>query len=914
MRSLRTKLIATATISAAFSLGTLSPALAADAPTLFVHLTATSWSGCETIDPESMDCSDIVVEGNSSGYQFAFVMAGGVPAISGAQFGISYDGTVDVADWSLCTGGMSIPEDSWPTSGKAIAVTWPETVFPAGDDSLVVIGFFTIEPSSSGALEVTADDRIEQAVYTDDATEQHGFSALGVADVDGDEAGTSPCGQEQGEGDSAGGSDDNGESDDSDDTAGGDGGESGGGSDNGSGPLVMVLLQPGVFQFEPPTVSGTIDDANISSAAIESVLVAHDVLQVSKVYPEFTLSDTLGVARTGETVHLTNRAEYYFLAQSEEGDPDQLVADLSEQPGTRLAFFLPDVEGQPTIALNDSLYTSQWGLENTGQDIAGDPFADTPPLDGGTPGVDIEAQNAWGYTTGSSDVLVTIFDEGMDQDHEDLVGRVEGDPAERPNSHAYYVAGVLAANPNNRVGIVGVDWHARILSKDYLHTSGRPIKIEEAVEAGSQLGNVSYEGIYPTAFRGNWRDAYMLGFLTVGTMGNIECEEVPDDEHEFIHYPGQFTAPGILACGAIDYNDEPVYCNGPAIDVVAPGSEVWTTQRQGRPYKRTSGTSVAAPHVAGIASLLLARDPSLYNDDLEQLIRLSCDNIIVQGEDEETGWDEITGMGRVNARRALSFLSSPYQVVHGETVGGTVVDSTALYRTKFMISPGSGMEPYLEVWVKRKTVYSDQVTFPVSFTQGTPNVWGRASATDGYSIDEHPPVDAFDNPRTPENWAIGWCEPVPGTVDLDGCVLRTYVYDIYNDQFQFLGRQPADIPLNELAFGYTAHGWVVDAVATEGGEESRPFAVAVAGPHPATRSRGARVLVHLPHASHAELAVYDVSGRRVRRLFDGTLREGDHRMFWNGQGDNGQGVPAGVYYIHAVSDAGVIAKQVVLLR
>jgi hypothetical protein len=113
-----------------------------------------------------------------------------------------------------------------------------------------------------------------------------------------------------------------------------------------------------------------------------------------------------------------------------------------------------------------------------------------------------------------------------------------------------------------------------------------------------------------------------------------------------VMYPAK-QAP-VIAVGATDHNDERAYFSnrGEELDVVAPGVGIWSTVPENG-YDAFSGTSMASPHVAGIAGLLLAQRPALSAGQVREILRQSADDL---GDD---GFDRYYGHGRVNAYQAL---------------------------------------------------------------------------------------------------------------------------------------------------------------------------------------------------------------------------------------------------------------------
>ena len=132
-------------------------------------ITEPSYSGCsdpvfEWIDEEH--CDDLTSDA-VEGHAFVWVVASQVQdfpdGIGGAQFGIEY--AAGVEGWSLCTGGMEIPEQGWPASGTGTAVTWPDgCYYPAGGNAK--IGYFTLSDGASGHMRVTTDPRTGEAEYS----------------------------------------------------------------------------------------------------------------------------------------------------------------------------------------------------------------------------------------------------------------------------------------------------------------------------------------------------------------------------------------------------------------------------------------------------------------------------------------------------------------------------------------------------------------------------------------------------------------------------------------------------------------------------------------------------------------------------------------------------------------------------
>lgn len=251
------------------------------------------------------------------------------------------------------------------------------------------------------------------------------------------------------------------------------------------------------------------------------------------------------------------------------------------------------------------------------------------------------------------DLIVAIVDTGVDLNHLDLKSNlVDGmnilNKEELPmddNGHGTSVAGVVAAVSNNSVGITGVARNTKIMPVKVLDENGEgdPFFVGQgiryAVDNGAKIILLSLgETIYTPFMSEAIEYANDSNVLVVAASGNNGSE---------LNYPSELST--VLSVGAVDKKNSYVsYSNfGQQLDVVAYGEGIYTTALGGG-YVSKSGTSLAAPQVAGLAVLIFHKYPHLTNSEVIDLIKFTTIDTGVYG------WDELTGYGLINIEKALA--------------------------------------------------------------------------------------------------------------------------------------------------------------------------------------------------------------------------------------------------------------------
>lgn len=335
------------------------------------------------------------------------------------------------------------------------------------------------------------------------------------------------------------------------------------------------------------------------------------------------------------------------------------AASFERNPGVQFA--QPNYVYRAEAIPNDTFFNLLWGLNNTGQAVDGVV---------GTPDADVDAPEAWDVTTGSDAVKVAVVDTGVEYDHPDLAGNIaelgpdyydaDSDPRDE-NGHGTHVAGTIGANGNNGTGVTGLNWNVGLMPIRVLGPTGSGTTATVtngfvyAAQHGAKVVNASLGGggsdpTLASAIAG------ATGTLFVVAAGNGGSDAVGDN----VDLPGQavfpcnYTAANMICVAATDLNDTVATFSNygtTSVDLAAPGVKIGSTFISGG-YVYLQGTSMATPHVAGAAALLLAANPGASVAQLRDALLGSVDVRAGLGALVATS-------GRLNAHRALLAIGEP---------------------------------------------------------------------------------------------------------------------------------------------------------------------------------------------------------------------------------------------------------------
>ena len=332
--------------------------------------------------------------------------------------------------------------------------------------------------------------------------------------------------------------------------------------------------------------------------------------------------------------------EVLFAEPSEAGFDDALV-------------YIPD----------DPEFGRLWGLHNTGQTVNSTV---------GTADADIDASEAWDLTRGNSNVIVAVIDTGADLNHPDLAPNIlargaedwdfadAADPVpDDGDGHGTHVAGTVAA-VDNATGVIGVAPGCRIMPLRINLTAGMNQNRADAINyvAAQAAANLARRYVINCSWRMNGDHAGVHSAIINAVNTNVvvcfAAGNANQNTDTTPQYPGVY--PEVVSVAATDQRDRrATFSNfGTNVDVAAPGVNIYSSFPDDS-YTFLDGTSMASPHVAGLAALIWSRNITLTNQQVRQTIENTCDNI----DALNPGFAGLLGRGRINAFRALQQTPLP---------------------------------------------------------------------------------------------------------------------------------------------------------------------------------------------------------------------------------------------------------------
>lgn len=324
---------------------------------------------------------------------------------------------------------------------------------------------------------------------------------------------------------------------------------------------------------------------------------------------------------------------------------------------------------------------------------------------------------------GKNKVKVAVIDTGIDKNHPDLRGKIIAskntvNPISPgvPDFHGTHVAGIIAAKKDNGIGGYGVHPDADIISidvfdrgwgvSDYSIAEG----ILEAVRSGAKVINMSLGGPMPSpVIEEAVKHALAKNVVVIAAAGNSASD--------WTNYPAGYE--GVISVGSVNkYKKLSSYSSyGPSIDIVAPGEDVYSTIYEPEKlssFRKMSGTSMASPVAAGVAALLLSKNPNLTPAQVEYILEHTAEDL---GDKE---FDVKFGHGLVDPVKALQFDQRKLPaIIKKAMTEKQIFDSAKQVKIdQTLLISDAITKPFEEKWIKFNVKKGDNIQAVLS---GTPN-------------------------------------------------------------------------------------------------------------------------------------------------------------------------------------------------
>ncbi|MFC1529816.1 S8 family serine peptidase [Gemmatimonadota bacterium] len=387
---------------------------------------------------------------------------------------------------------------------------------------------------------------------------------------------------------------------------------------------------------------------------------------MKRVMPSFSQADTFQVLNDGRIYKPQDYTNWYSVELPNELAVHDLVSNLNELPIVQNV--TPDrpwvtFDGSPKRYQPDDTWFDlyQWNMWNRG-------------YWGGTSGEDVNAKAAWDISTGNDEMIIGIIDTGI-YGHSEFGNRVT------PNTtwshpHGTEVTGIAAAEGDNNAHIAGMDWEAEIYNgKATLSSSASIVSaITAAVSAGARVLNCSWGN---TEWDENVRQALLDAFEA-----DVLIVHAATPDYSAYHYTTNYGS-FMLHVGGLDNDGEAAsyQLENPFVDLAAPGGDdirqdykdqIRTTYVDPQiPLTWNFGTSLAAPHATGLASLMWGENSDLTSYDIEWIQKYTA--VPIGSEYKKYG------TGRLDAEEALLRSKSPYQFDRGNATWTRTHQNTQWY-------------------------------------------------------------------------------------------------------------------------------------------------------------------------------------------------------------------------------------------
>ena len=353
------------------------------------------------------------------------------------------------------------------------------------------------------------------------------------------------------------------------------------------------------------------------------------------------------------------------------------------------------VQGNTNLSTfpNDTFFSSrQWGLYNTGTFVGSGMTT--------TADADVDMELAWDIETGDPNMIIAVTDSGINFSHEDFAGRIwsksteimgdgidndgngliddyrgwdwvnnDNNPTD-DHGHGTNCTGIIGSSANNAKGYAGVNWNSKMMPLKVLNSTNSGTyanmanSLYYAANNGAKIVSMSIGGTSSSTLLAN-----AISFLKTNNVMLVAC--MMNNNNGVANYPAAYstTYDNVMAVGSTDANDkrtQPFFwsttsgsCYGSHINVVAPGNYIYGLGIDSNTSYSSywGGTSQATPLVAGVASLIFAKNPTLTPAQVRNILQNTAEDMKGIPSEDTAGFDIYHGWGRINAYSALNSAS-----------------------------------------------------------------------------------------------------------------------------------------------------------------------------------------------------------------------------------------------------------------
>jgi serine protease len=425
-------------------------------------------------------------------------------------------------------------------------------------------------------------------------------------------------------------------------------------------------------------------------------------------------------------VHTSPRAGFKVLMIPAGKTVAEMVDIYSQQPMVEYAE--PNYIDRITFTPNDTWYSEQWNFAQIGMSAAWD-LDTASPLYGGDPSIivavidtgvayenydengdstddylqapDLANTNFW---VNSGEIAGNSTDDDSNGYTDDINGWDFVNSDAHPNdddSHGTHVTGTIAQSTNNNLAVAGIAFNTTIMPLKTLGTGGGThAQLSDAyhyaADNGAHIINYSAGGGHSTTKENAVAYARNAGVIIMAAMGN------DGDDTNVTEYPAAYNA-YVIAVGATDYlQARASYSSyGSHNDIAAPGGDAGadnsgygsdgilqntfnpiTSDPTDLSYWYFDGTSMATPHVSGVAALILAENPTWTGEQVRHALQSTANDLGTTGKDDEYGWGLLDAPDAIGA--SLPTAAS-YKDADGDTVPETPWETFSDYDTEHIV-------------------------------------------------------------------------------------------------------------------------------------------------------------------------------------------------------------------------------------